>query len=93
MLQDVEAATHVDTLGKFISVSCYLGLGVIFAAVGGLHFGPVVVAAAIGEAVAVRFADVQVVVVSRGLAQAAAAQPRLQEVPLLADGIVVVIFC
>ena len=91
MPQDVYASPQVDCFGNLISfVSA--GLREPGAAVGVILVEAVVVAAAVGEAVAVWIADVLVVSVSGGTAQAAAAQPRLQEVPLLAEGLVFGIF-
>ena len=52
--------------------------------------GLVVVAAAVGEAVPVLGSQVEVVRVSGG-SHAATAEPRLQEVPVLAHGVVLVI--
>ena len=90
MFQDLDAASQIDITGQSVGVDVpCVGLGEIFAAVCGLHVGPVVVAATVGEAVVVLNSNVEVIGVCGG---PAAAQPRLQEVPLLAEGLVFGIF-
>ena len=91
MPQDVDAAPQIDCTGNLISIRISDRLREPGAAVGVIVVEAVVVAAAVGEAVAGVRADVLVGCVSVVPFQAAAAQPRLQEVPLLADGSVVLV--